>query len=284
MKSILVPTDFSDNAYNALLYAFGIFKNESVTFHLLNAFTFRANLEDIVLSDNDTSILGDQSDDAVQELTALKKKAMAEKGQSDFKFETIAVGGDLEDAIDAVVREMQFDFIVMGTQGATGAIETFLGSNTVSVIKRISDVPVIVVPDEFGFSALNKILYPTAYEYSITKENLWIVSYVSDLWNGNIEVLYVEGENEPLDEKAIKNKQNLKGILPKTKVNFVTIEGYNSVAKSIMAYANKNDSDLIILHYHKHGFLSQLFKEPVVKKVAFQSKIPLLVIPLDGDD
>ena len=284
MKSILVPTDFSDNAYNALLYAFGIFKNESVTFHLLNAFTFRANLEDIVLSDNDTSILGDQSDEAVQELTALKKKAMAEKGQSDFKLETIAVGGDLEDAIDAVVREMQFDFIVMGTQGATGAIETFLGSNTVSVIKRISDVPVIVVPDEFGFSALNKILYPTAYEYSITKENLWIVSYVSDLWNGNIEVLYVEGENEPLDEKAIKNKQNLKGILPKTKVNFVTIEGYNSVAKSIMAYANKNDSDLIILHYHKHGFLSQLFKEPVVKKVAFQSKIPLLVIPLDGDD
>ncbi|MCA0133455.1 universal stress protein [Winogradskyella alexanderae] len=278
MKSILVPTDFSENAFNALTYAFGLFKDEKVTFHLLHAFRVKANLADVAISDHETNIFEDHSQETVEELQVLKKKAIAQRGRADFKFETIAVGGDLEDAVEALVKETTFDFVVLGTQGATGAREIFLGSNTVRVVKRLKDIAVLVVPEDFHFVPLNKILYPTAYKYPFTEANLDVVNYVCDLWNCTVEVLYVEGSKAPLNEDALAHKAKLAELLTKPKLDFITIEGYTSVSKSIVAYSKRNNDNLVVLNYHEHGFFEQLLKEPIVKKVAFHSEIPLLII------
>lgn len=145
MKKILVPTDFSNNAYNALYYATRLFKNEACQFYILNT----CEIETPVLTSSNGS----------QQIQQESQEKLAETFHSivrdteDFKhsYETISTAKNLQQSIEDMVIEKNIDLIVMGTKGATGAKGFIWGSNTSNIIQRIKCCPVLAVPEDFYF-------------------------------------------------------------------------------------------------------------------------------------
>ncbi len=149
MKRILVPTDFSDNAYSALYYATRLFKNEACQFYILNAGDVEIPLFTGII---DTST-GDEQirKESKEKLEETFHSIIRDSEDFGHVFETICTAKKLHEVIEETVKQRKIDLIVMGTKGATGAKGFFMGSNTSNIIQKIKCCPVLAVPHEFNF-------------------------------------------------------------------------------------------------------------------------------------
>ena len=139
-RTILVPTDLSEGAEEALDYACELATKFGATIHLLNVIGVPAlgvpELGVALTSGVIDSIVHDNE----QALAALAKKkcALAHIGQ------TLLKTGDARDVINQTAKELDVDLIVMGTHGRRGVSRALLGSVTETVV-RTAPCPVLTV-------------------------------------------------------------------------------------------------------------------------------------------
>ncbi len=130
MKKILLPTDFSENSINAIEYASHLFKDVPCKFFLLNVFKipYLANEE---LMDQNVAQLA-ALEEEMHETSKKEMKELLDRLPKNTKhdFATISDYNLFNLAVHQVVEEKNIELIIMGTKGATGAKEIFLGSNT----------------------------------------------------------------------------------------------------------------------------------------------------------
>ena len=139
MKRILIPTDFSNNAWNAICYAMQLFRNQECDFILLNTYT------PVIPSSRFMApmINGVRIEDAVRSTSENGLEKTVERIKTTFNnpkhcFETISSFNLLADEVKDVVENYNIDLIVTGTKGASGMEEVFMGSNTVRIISWYS--------------------------------------------------------------------------------------------------------------------------------------------------
>ncbi|MGB5360360.1 MAG: universal stress protein, partial [Eudoraea sp.] len=137
MKKIILPTDFSYNAYNAISYAMNLLKNEEATFYLLNTYTPAIYQTEYLLHSPGQIGLGDiYQSESINQLEELKKQLEKEFKNPKHIIIPHSAFNILVDEVSAMVASEEADLVIMGTQGATGAKEIFLGTHTVHVIKK----------------------------------------------------------------------------------------------------------------------------------------------------
>lgn len=277
MKRIVLPTDFSDNAYNAIRYAVKLFKEQECTFYLLNTYTPAIYQAEYVIHSPGLVGLGDvYAESSITRLEKLQVKIEKEFKNPRHKFMTISAFNIVVDEILETIKHENADLVIMGTQGATGAKEIFLGTHTVHVIKKAT-CPVIAVPSDFDYEKPKEILFPTDYEIDYQIEQLKQLIDIAKTHVSSIEVMHVATGYE-LTEKQLTNKQKLETIFGKTAHLFHDLPN-QSVIDGINSFQMKKRMNLLAMIQNKHTFLERLFIEPVIKKVGFHVNIPFMVIP-----
>ncbi|EAR00078.1 universal stress protein [Maribacter sp. HTCC2170] len=279
MKNIILPTDFSDNAWNAIFTALKIFENVDCNFILLN--TYEPKMTNLlgkksrerlgVIYDSLSENSNIQLDKSIQYLSQNHKR-------TNHEFELVSVSNNVDQAINQLLLEREIDLIVMGTKGASGAKEVFMGSNTVRVIKKIRFCPILAVPDEHDFKRLNAVVFPTNFTHVIGEEDLQSILEMASIWNAKINVLQI-AEEYVLSEMQKKNKELLSKRLNGLDHQFHRVEMWNNVADAVNDFSKKEDIDLIVLINYPHTFLEKLTRESVIRKMAFHTKIPILILP-----
>lgn len=279
MKQILLLTDFSDNALNAIFTALKLHAANSCHFILLHSYEPRTENIAAPQSSVRTGMIYEalhrESKQKLQESLKVINK-VSNNIRHDFKL--LSKEGDLTLAIDTLITEHDLDLIVMGTKGATGAKQVFMGSNAVRVIKKIRNCPILAVPRKFNFQFLKKIVFPTEYTHFFSKSELDPLLKLIAPWQTRVLVFHVAQEFHYSDlQKA--NKNILKERLFEIDLTFHKVTIASTVAKAITDFAEKKAADMICLIHYRHTFMQKLTQEPVVKKVGFHSKVPLLVLP-----
>lgn len=279
MKKIILPTDFSENAWNAIFTALKIYADVKCHFYIVNAY------EPGVLKP-----LGTEShkrlDVIYDSLSQHSEKELAEihtyldKNHTNLQhsFETVSMESTFEEAMEKLASEKDADLIIMGTQGATGAKQVFLGSNTVKVLKRLPNIPILAVPDSFNFQKLKTVLFSTDYMKGYDKFELDSLLELVNIWNANIEIIHVT-EEFTLNETQQTNKNILEERLSGLEFTFTDLPFKSSTAYTIGQYTNNRTSDILGIIRHQHTFWEKIIGEPVAKKLAFHSEIPLLFLP-----
>src|SRR5690606_13598833 len=147
MKKILLPTDFSENAFNAIKYAVQLFKKEKCTFFLLNTYTPVLYDSDYILYSPASSLSLDEvyKNNSQSGLEKVEKRILAEFPNDLHSFKLISSFSLLNEEIKEQVKTRNIDLVVMGTQGATGAVQILFGTHTVHAIKR-AICPVLAIP------------------------------------------------------------------------------------------------------------------------------------------
>ncbi len=277
MKRIVLPTDFSDNAYNAILYAVKLFKEQECTFYLLNTYTPAIYQAEYVIHSPGLIGLGDvYAESSISRLEKLKAKIEKEFKNPRHTFMIHSAFSLLVDEVLDTVKKEKADLVIMGTQGATGAKEIFLGSHTVHVIKKAT-CPVIAVPSEFEYEKPKEILFPTDFEVDYSEEQLRQLLDIAKNHISSIEVMHVSTGYE-LTEAQEKNKQKLDKLLSNTAHLFHDLPN-QTVIDGINSFQMKKRMNFLVMIQNKHTFLERLFIEPVIKKVGFHINIPFMVIP-----
>ncbi len=279
MKKILITTDFSDNAWNAIFTALKIYTDVECHFYLLHAFEpSPVNMMGSKTQQRLGVIYDSLSKYSVKELEEMLSYLKINHKNAKHQFTTLSKPGNLEDAVESVLNENDIDMLIMGTQGATGAKEVFLGSNTVKVLNLIKSIPILVVPTGFNFQSLKSILFATDFSASYTKNLFDLIIELSKLWSANIEIVHVAIEFN-LNDYQEAHKEVLKERLAGFDIKFKNIPFEINISKSIDLYAEEKNSSFLTILRHQHTFWENVIGEPVVKKIAFHSKIPVLFLP-----
>jgi len=278
MKKILLPTDFSENALNATRYAVQLFQQEECLFYLLNTYTPVLYDSDYILHSPASSLSLDEIYKANSEKGLEKVKELIEEEFPNplHKYETISSFSLLNEEIKDQVSSKQIDLVVMGTQGATGAVQILFGTHTVHAIRKATS-PLLAIPSACKYSTPKNILFPTDYEINYTEAHLKFLKHLAISNNSKIHVLHVLF-GVPMGQKQQIAKKLLANYLSDTAHQFY-IEEKNTVTEGIYDFQKDHNIDLLVMISNKHSFFENLLFRPVINEVGFRIKTPFLVIP-----
>lgn len=279
MKNILLPTDFSANAWNAARYAIELYRNQPCTFYLLNTYT-PAIVHSRFMA---TSAQGGVLEDNVRFLSENGLKEVVEQIHQEcyypnHKFETISSFSILTDEIRDLVSTAKIDLIVTGTKGASGFNEVFMGSNTVRIIKAVRKCPVMVIPEDHQYRKPARIAFATDFRRNFSMDTIKPLTRLAENLSASIHVVHIN-EKEELDKFQQSNRDMLHDFLNPIEHEFHRMTYFSSKSDVLKYFLKEFKMDLLALVHYKHGFLEELIREPVIKRVAFHTQVPLLVIP-----
>ncbi|NNK18360.1 MAG: universal stress protein, partial [Maribacter sp.] len=221
--------------------------------------------------------LGDiYQENSLSQLKDLKKQLIAEFNNKKHTFMVHSAFNTLVEEIVETSKNEQADMVIMGTQGATGAKEILIGTNTVHVIKKAC-CPVIAIPPNFKYENPKEILFPTDLGINYQEEQLEALVSLAEHHISRIGIMHVSAGYD-LSDKQLKNKEKLEKILGKIAHLFHEMPN-QEITTAINSFQQKNKVNFMVMIQNRHTFLERLFIDPIIKKLGFHVTIPFMVIP-----
>lgn len=280
MKHILIPTDFSENAWNAITYALDLFKDEKCMFYLLNTYTPAIASSRFMAASLEGGLYANAAHEFSQ--NGLKKtinKIKKKHYNANHKFKTISSFALLVDEILESISTYEIDLVVAGTKGSSGVSEVFLGSNAVRIIKAVKKCPLLVIPKSFEFEKPTEIAFATDFNRFYTLSELRPLIEMAKSFDAVIRIVNVQYEIKPLTELQRFNLNMLRKYLKDIEHYIHTVSELNSVSKTLELFSTELDIHLLAMLNYQHSFMERLTREPIVKRIAFHTQTPLLIIP-----
>lgn len=276
-KKILLPTDFSKNAWNALRYASELYKNEEVDFYLLNAFTSNNFALDNMMVPEPGERWYDQA--KIRSELSMKKLLKDIEGldlPSHHKFFTKSVFNTPLEAVKAFVEDRDIDMVIASTKGVTDDVNTLMGSNSIDFMEKVRNCPVFIIPPNVSFKEPNEIVFPTSFKTHFKRRELNNLYEIAKITNAPIRILHVSKEEE-LSKKQQEKKTLLEECFEGLTYTFHTLEN-TDVQTGLNLFTQSRNSEMIAFINKKHNFFGSVFSKPMVKDLGFNTKVPVLAL------
>ncbi|WP_029038727.1 universal stress protein [Salinimicrobium xinjiangense] len=276
MRKIIIPTDFSENAFNALKYASELFKYEKSELYILHAYADEVfNTEATITREFLEEYKESVKKKADRELEKLKSRILDLFPNPKHKYYTISAFGLLIDEVNDLAEKENADLIVTSTRGLTNDRKLTFGSNTLQIIKYVQ-CPVLSIPENYDFSDPHRILFPTNYLLPYQRRELKLVGGIARSFCAEVHMLYVsKSPKETFRQKD--NKDAILDQLYEIKVEFhheELLEKTEAMEKMI----SELDIDLLILVNSRHSYLENLLYKSTIDKIGLHPPIPFLVL------
>jgi nucleotide-binding universal stress UspA family protein len=273
MKTIIIPTDFSPAATNAVNYGVDMALAIDASVLLLHVYNIPIAYGDVPLA----LLSVDEMKDAAETNMERLKKDLEHVTSGKLVIDTTTRLGNVVDELEEVCADLHPFAIVMGTAGSSAVERTLFGSNTLSAIKHLA-YPVICVPKgkEYG-KGLRKIGLACDFrEVADTTPVAEIKEFVKE-FHAQLFVLNVDHDNKGLKadtpEQSVLLHTALEEMHPE--YHFIT---HKDVEEGINEFAEKNDLDLVIAIPKKHKLLEGIFKKSSTKQLVFESHVPVMCV------
>lgn len=274
MKTIIVPTDFSPAAINAMHYALHMAQVINARIVLLHVYQLPVsyNNSDIPLPLMDIGELEKINEERLQELKDLAERTAPGALQISAEVKL----GDLADELEAVCAAVQPFAVVMGTRGSGFVERLLVGSATLSVIRQLT-WPVLVVPPGTIFKGIQKIGFACDFKRVVETTPADYIKEWVKAFGASMSVLNVDYKKNTATGNTEEQSALLHGLLEETRPRYFFIDNPD-VEKGLHEFAENNNLDLLIIIPRKHRLLDSLFQKSHTRDLAFHSHIPILAI------
>ncbi len=270
MVNILVPTDFSDLSKVSIKYALKMAKNLNANITILHVIiriqptraSVRFKLQSLERE------MDKYTNEDLEDLKTIVSKW--NKGGIPVQYK-IAKGNNFHDTVKTEAKKLRSGLIVMGTRGASGLKKVIVGTNTTAVIER-STIPVLAIPELATHTGFKKIIYATDLK-DVDGEIIRLKPYL-EIFSSSVHVVHVVDN----DKKVEAAKDSIAKAFQKFDSKKLKIEVLvnKDIGKALDEYLLEQNADLVCMFTHQHSFYDKLFNRGQTKKIAFQSKVPLL--------
>ena len=276
MRRILVPTDFSENAQAAFLYALELAEQLQASVSVVHVYHPSAH------HINEWMVTSDE------ELVKLSNEKLEKFVQSNFSksMEDVVVADMIDQqlvpgfAAETLVNLSQsgdYDLIVMGSTGSSGFLEKVFGKVS-SYVSQHSACPVLLIPNGTEFQDINNIMYAGDYESANESVLLQFGDCVSQL-NAKIHIVHVHTQDQEgkkdfghyLLEKVFMKKA------PELQFEMHTIES-DTVAHGLQDFADEKEIDWMVIVKAQRKFWDRLTHKSATNELIRRPNIPMLVL------
>ncbi|WP_426095773.1 universal stress protein [Flavobacterium sp. DSR2-3-3] len=274
MKKILFPTDFSHVSNNAFMYALKLADSinaEIITMHVyhlpqanyINVSEYLHEIYDVTELSN--------FENYKDEVPVLRR--IAEENNLDHvKISHVLILGNLIEEIQKITKHEFIDFIVMGTKGATGLKETFLGTVATKIMNNVKAV-VLAIPERCKYEPVKNLLFITEYQADDTQSFLKVKA-LAKVFQAHIDCLRVKPQNREDDNNNMRNWEEL---IDNQNIKLHSVTG-NDVEGIILNFIDSHKINMIAMRVHHKNFFEKLFQISLSKKLAFHINIPIFGI------
>lgn len=274
MKKILVPTDFSDQAEYALKVAAQIAKKQHCEILLLH-------MLELPHEGSDAAVKGAD----IPEIIFFKNQAMAKfEGLLDAPYlEGLTVTettrfGKVYEGINSVAKKENADFIVMGSHGASGFHEMFIGSNAEKVV-RSSDIPVLVIKNEMAEFKADNFVFASDFSDEIKKPFKQLVDIASH-FGSHLNLVMINTPNSFKPTQVAENIMN--DFMRDVSFTNYSLHIYNdvNVEKGILNFANSVKADLIGMCTHGRTGFAHFFNGSISEDLVNHAIRPVVTFKI----
>lgn len=271
--NILVLTDFSETAKNALFFALDFAIESNATVKVLNCVSVPPSKSNVVVS-----IMDILKQDAEKGLNDLQDEIKNHNTYSSLTIEMLSSVGDLNSTVQEISSQWKVDFVIMGTKGMSALEEIFVGSNTTKLISEI-ELPIMAIPLGANYSSIEEITYASDLVPLKAIESLAPLKQIAEKFVNNVQLLHVHLDKTNTLE--VVQKQELKAIkdyLMPIQIKEVYVD-HSKSSDELANFSNIKNNDILAMVSRKHGLFKRLFSSSNTETVALKTAIPLLVLP-----
>lgn len=277
MKNILIPTDFSENSWNAIEYALRFFSKSSCNFYLLHIDTADG------LSRLESSRSNSFKNVSSETLLKPSKKLLQETVKKinslyltgNHKFFTLIDNDNIIDSIRKQVVEKKIELIVMGTKGASGLKKLAIGSNTGNVITKVK-CTTLIVPENAKYVVPKEIAFPTDFSIFYPSEMLQPIANIIEEHKASIRILHVNN-GAGLNDDQQKNKEYLDDYFHNYEHSFHFLTNKH-IEDAVQQFVDSQGINLITMLAKNLNYFQKILFHPTVKKISYYNDIPFLAL------
>lgn len=272
MKTILVPTDFSEHALYALKAAAQIAKRINAKIVLTHVHVFPSSEYAIDVSYqkyfNQLIVQSEKKLNDLAEMDFLKGIELSKHFASNTPMWKVVCGDLFKDV----------ELIVVGSHGAGGFNQSFIGSNTDKII-RMSPVPVLTIKNEPGVFEIHSMVFASNFfdeAYPAFKK----IKFFADIYQSHIYLLKI------ITPKYFESTTVSEKLLNRFAVRFglkdYSIHIFNAtrIESGIIEFGNIKDTDLIAIETHGRTGFAHLINGSLAEGIAKHEPKPVLSIKI----
>ncbi|MCB0557944.1 MAG: universal stress protein [Lewinellaceae bacterium] len=280
MKNILFPTDLSPAAENAFIYALHLAAKLDATVTTLHVYVkpeVRGAGLPHTLSEFYASYDLEKFENYKDAIPALRDIQEAHGFSGVKVVHLMKPGSKVVSTIVQTAKEEAADMIIMGTTGARGFKEVFLGSIAGEVLEN-AECPVLAIPEKAEFDGLiDQLAFTTTYKEEEEKALEKVIDIMAP-FHPEIHCINVDlAHTEPITHRMDQFKARFG---ERDNVHFYVLEG-NDIKEAITGFLEENKIDVLAMVTHKRNFLAELFNYSRTKMMSYHSRTPVLSIPAD---
>ncbi|WP_099367685.1 universal stress protein [Sphingobacterium sp. 1.A.4] len=277
MRAILFPTDFSETATNAFLYALNIAKSIDAKIYVLYTY-----LEPVLSATHggQPELLGEVYQTIeLNQFEIYKKKTQVlhdmaeEQGINDVELVFLFEKGPVASVVKKIVEREKIHLVVMGTHGESGFLSKVIGTNTVNVIRTIQN-PVLAIPPHAKYKEIKRTVFTSLFrdkDKSAMKEMLIMAKAIG----AKIDILHILHNQNVSD--VMLHTENWRHEFPQEEIEYILLDEVESIETTILNYIIENNVDILGIVKRNRSFFDRLFSSSVSNNLAFHSKVPILV-------
>ncbi|MFV0142472.1 MULTISPECIES: universal stress protein [Empedobacter] len=272
MKKILFPTDFSETANNAFLYALNLAKSIDAQVYVLHVYELpmiTGSLSaGLIQNVYETVELGsfDNFKDNIPQL----RQIADENGLNEIPIKFILEEGNFLYILREIIGEESVDFVVMGTDGNSGIEKMLFGSNTINAITSMK-VPILSIPHGMSFKGFKNIGFTTVFDQK-DKDALKYLIEIANRHHAKIHCMHVSKDGK-FNQQAMKDWQDQFAGDP------IVFEVYHDAdpVNAVLDFIKEKQIDLLTVVSRNKGFFDKIFSPGFTKKIANKNITPLFV-------
>lgn len=261
MKNILVPVSPNENAVNTLQYAIDFASYLNANIFLVNIFSSTKISGSFVKIDE---IFERESKNFIEDL--LKNTDTKGVAISKVSFKSY----DTFDSINDFCSLNAVDLIITSTKNDASKKNIFLGKITGKMVKDLL-TPVLIIPSTANFRPIKKVLLAIKHGKIKSEKTLDILLQIKNNFNADLNLIQVK--TPKVEESKLKLNSSLEAM-----INNATLTENATVFQGVLEFIRGENPDMICVIRRKRGFFKKLWQDDKVKKIDFESKIPLLVL------
>ncbi|MDX1463325.1 MAG: universal stress protein [Marinirhabdus sp.] len=276
MQRILIPTDFSKNAWNATEYALQFFKHQKITFYFVHIDISMQAHRDEDLHHSGLCSVRATTEDNKSKMDSWMETVCTRQSNANHQYKDSIIQAPFVDGIRNFIAKNEIDFVVMGTKGASGLKEMTIGSKTSAVITRVK-CPMLVIPENASFTKPLSIGFPTDFNMLYKQRIMRTLLEITHMHHSALKVLRVAQTQKPLANFQDANRDFLKQQLKDVPHSFHVIEN-PSLETALQLFVDSLQIDMVAMIAKNLNFLQRILFRPKVAQISYHIDIPFLVL------
>jgi nucleotide-binding universal stress UspA family protein len=270
---ILVPTDFSEVAHNAFIYALHLAESAGARITLLHV-CFEAPVDSrFVPKDFVEALRQEKTDNALHHFEAYQREAQSGYGKN-IEVETRIEYGYVASTLIETINSVQPELVIMGTMGVKGPGVKILGSVTAEVIEKAA-VPVLAIPDKAEFQPFRHIMYATNFQQEDVEFIRQLAGFAK-AWKARLSCAHIKTEEESWSQMDPAFFSQISQLETGDGAVGFYVSHHPNVVEGISRFAQNYHVDLIAMLTHRRFEIDRLYDQSMTKEMTLHTQLPLL--------